>query len=144
MRFFTTGTPPHEDIAESVKEHVEVIYPYIKNYLDDNDPYFTIPDENNDHVYCEINRNIIWGTSTRDNYFKIYTNLIIKDEDDLKDKIFPLKLYDHTGHDYDQETMKKLFEVNIKKLFEQYSIPVSYNFNEPIDQYQQKYNAKEI
>jgi hypothetical protein len=134
MKFFTTRMPQNMDEVDSLKEHIEIIYSYVKDFLDENDPNFTIPGEDDDYVYCLINTDPLNKNGTN---HTVYTNLIIKDEDAIIDKIFPLKLREPS-------TKNTLFQHNVVKFFKQYSINISYNNYETWQELVKVSKAKEI
>ena len=115
---------------ESLKEHVEIVYQHIKEYLDNSDEDFTILEENAENA--EDVYGLFWFDDTSVQpliHSKIYTN--------------PVSKVDSAIIDHD-EYVQDIFHDVLEDLFWQYSIEVRYSSGINFELFKQMIEGKEI
>ncbi len=113
-----------EQEIEHLKEHVEIVYQHVKDYLNDSDEDFTIPDGNSEDVY---------GLLREDSEQPLIHSVVYTD---------PISKYDQAFFS-NEETLQDIYG-ELDALFSQYSIEVRYCHRIDFELFKQMIGGEEI
>lgn len=99
------------DEIEDIKQHIEVVYQYVKGYVEQEQSEYELPDIDSDEVTCTLSLNIYKGQDGPFN-IKLFFPLI---SEDLKDSKLNFRMYLARQHFFENElaSMFKEFDINI-------------------------------
>jgi hypothetical protein len=124
MKFygFRSSRWDHELISnqvDEIKEHVEIIFNYIKDFIDNKGNGITIEDDNSPFVFCnlELYGNEMTGAGPQTFYIK---------------PMIVLRLLPTPEDHSDYVNQRRLFDNEISPLFEQYVIKTYLNYDDKL------------
>lgn len=126
MRYFITKSefesgilnkPNVKSHLEAIKNHVEVVYDYVKNYLDNERP-ISILDDQSEGVYCRVR--------VDSNIDRQGSSPIVTRKDDLVYTVIT-KITPTSESIFLTPAEKYSIPENIKKMFDEYNVPVAYD-----------------
>ena len=107
------------DQVEEIKEHVEVIFNYIKDFIDNKGDGITIEDDNSPFVFCKLELYGTGMTGADPGTFHIKPTMVIR--------LLPLP----DGHG-DYVNQRRFFNNEVSPLFDQYAIKAFLNHDDKL------------